>query len=111
MISAITLFGIKACDTCRAAKQALEKAEYSVDFIDVRETPLSAKALADLYAQFGDALLNKRSTTWRNLGETERDEAVPTLISGHPTLMKRPVIVGEITTIGWDKAAQAAHLG
>ena len=105
------LYGIKACDTCRSARQALEKEGYSLTFTDVRETPLSPSKIERFLAQFGDALLNKRSTTWRGLSDPERAKPPVTLLTEHPTLMKRPVIEAETTTLGWDAAAKSAHLG
>lgn len=107
----LTLYGLKTCDTCRKARQALEKAGKSVVFVDVRDTPLSADDLLRFHAEFGDALINRKSTTWRGLSEAER--AIPSLelLGAHPTLMKRPVIEGKILTLGWDATAQSAQLG
>lgn len=105
------LYGIKACDTCRKARQELEKEGYSVTFSDVRDTPLAGSKIEDFLAQFGDALLNKRSTTWRGLSEADRAKPPLTLLTAHPTLMKRPVIAAAETTLGWDAAAKKAHLG
>ncbi|MEO0943384.1 MAG: ArsC/Spx/MgsR family protein [Pseudomonadota bacterium] len=105
------LYGIKACDTCRLARRTLEKEGYSLTFIDVRDTPLAKSKIEDFLAQFGDALLNKRSTTWRGLSEDERAKPPLSLLTEHPTLMKRPVIEAVTTTLGWDAAAKSAHLG
>lgn len=105
------LYGIKACDTCRKARQEIEKEGYSVDFRDVRATPLTKAEIEGFLAQFGDTLLNKRSTTWRGLDEAERLEPPLDLLTKHPTLMKRPVIKAEKTTLGWDAAAKSVHLG
>ena len=61
---------------------------------------------------FGNALVNQRSTTWRELPESERGRDDMELLADYPTLMKRPVIEdGKVLTLGWDKAAQAKHLG
>lgn len=72
-------------------------------------------ARADLQrfrAAFGDALVNRRSTTWRGLSEDERAGDPLELLAAHPTLMKRPVIEADDGTLylGWDKAVQAALL-
>ncbi len=106
-----TLYGLKACDTCRKARQAFEKAGLSLTFVDVRETPLSQTELDRFFAEFGDSLLNKKSTTWRGLDEIQRARDPLELLATHPTLMKRPVIDGKTLTLGWDAAAQTAHLG
>ena len=106
------LYGISTCDTCRKARKALENSGLEVEFRDVRAEPLSEGEIARFLAEFGGRLLNTRSTTWRGLSEGERGRAPEALLKAHPTLMKRPVIEGPGgLTLGWDKAAQAAHLG
>ena len=106
------VYGIKNCDTCRKALKAIENKGLSVDFRDVRETPLGREMLERFVAEFGEALINRRSTTWRTLSEAERERSALELLSAHPTLMKRPVIEAETGfTLGWDKSVQATHLG
>ena len=108
----LTLYGLKACDTCRKARQEIEKAGKTVEFIDVRDTPLTPDLIARFAQEFGDRLINKRSTTWRDIPETERNMAPEALIARYPTVMKRPVIASEQTiTLGWDATARAEHLG
>lgn len=99
------LFGLKTCDTCRAARKALPAAE----FIDVREDGMPGEVLARALTQFGAALVNTRSTTWRGLDEAARAEPPLDLLKAHPTLMKRPLIVdGDAMHLGWTKATQGA---
>ena len=108
----MTLYGLKVCDTCRKARQALEKEGKSVEFVDVRETPLSPDMIKKFFAEFGEDVINRRSTTWRGLTEAERGRAPEALLADHPTLMKRPVIVAKTgTTLGWGAKQQAQHLG
>lgn len=103
------LIGLKTCDTCRKARKALEAAGLEHTYTDVREDGLAAMRLSDLLAQFGDALVNTRSTTWRGLSEAERKQSPLELLAAHPTLMKRPVIVnGTQYHLGWGKDVQAA---
>lgn len=103
------LYGIPTCDTCRKAKKALEAAGHTVRLHDVRSEPLSDAEIAEFIETFGDRLVNRASTTWRALSEGDRDAPAADLLARHPALMKRPVIRGATLTIGWDKAAQAAH--
>lgn len=103
------VYGIKTCDTVKKALRALEAAGHAPVLRDVRAEPLSAAEIAEFQAAFGDKLINRASTTWRGLSETERAAPVPELLAAHPTLMKRPVIRGVELTLGWDKAAQAAQ--
>ena len=108
----VGIFGLRTCDTCRAAETALRDAGHDVSFQDVREKPLSADEIASFHAAFGDALVNRRSTTWRRLSEEEKSRDPLVLLAAYPTLMKRPVIQsGDTLTLGWDAAAKAAHLG
>ncbi len=100
------IYGIKNCDTCRKAVKAL-----AVELHDVRDAPLSAAQLTEFYTALGEGLVNKRSTTWRNLDAEERQQDPIALLQKHPTLMKRPVIErdGQLF-LGWTKEVQAALL-
>lgn len=101
------IYGIKACDTCRKAAKALD-----APLTDIRAEPLSETQLALFLSTFGEALVNKRSTTWRGLSEGERAERPELLLKRHPTLMKRPVIedaAGELY-LGWGSDAKARLL-
>ncbi len=101
----LTIYGIKTCDTCRKALKSLVEAE----FHDVRTTPLSADERARFLAAFGDSLINRASTTWRNLSEAERADSADTLLAQYPTLMKRPVIQkGDALYLGWKADVQQA---
>lgn len=105
----ITLYGLKNCDTCKKALKALEAAGKSVNFIDIRaEADLEISVPAWLEAVGAETLVNRRSTTWRNLSETERETPPAALLLAHPTLIKRPVIeaAGKIY-VGWTKAVEA----
>ena len=108
---AVTLYGIKTCDTCRKAAKELGASGTEVVFHDVRADPLGTDQIAKFLQAFGDALLNKKSTTWRGLDDAARAAAPLALLAEHPTLMKRPVIEGPGgLTLGWTAEAKAAHL-
>ena len=99
------LYGLKSCDTCRKALKALEAAE----FVDVRADGVPNDILKAAQEQFGDAIVNRASTTWRSLSDEEKAGDVLVLIAANPTLMKRPLIVeGEKMTLGWKADAQEA---
>ena len=98
------LYGLKNCDTCRKALKLLPDAEP----VDVRADGISDDVLQKALEQFGDALLNTRSTTWRGLSEEERQIAPLELLKSHPALMKRPLIEHEgALKLGWSKDVQA----
>ncbi len=99
------IYGLKNCDTCRKAAKALPEASLQ----DVREAPVPGDTLSAALVKFGDALVNTRSTTWRNLPEGERSDAPLDLIARHPALMKRPLIdAGGTLYLGWGTDVQAA---
>lgn len=98
------LYGLKSCDTCRKALKKMENTE----FVDVRSQGVPAEVMVQAHKQFGKALLNTRSTTWRGLAEDERARPVLELLATHPTLMKRPLIErdGELF-LGWTPETRA----
>ena len=108
-MSDITVYHLKACDTCRKARKALTAAGHNVTAIDVRADGVPREVLVAAQDQFGAALLNTRSTTWRGLDAAARDGDALDLIAAHPALMKRPLIdVGGTLYLGWTKEVQAA---
>jgi arsenate reductase len=102
------IYGLKTCDTCRKALKSLQGAE----FHDLRAQGLPEDVSRAAYARFGADLVNRRSTTWRQLSEPERARNPLALLADHPTLMKRPLIEHEGRLhLGWGKDTQAALLG
>ncbi len=103
---------LKSCDTCRKALKSLTAAGLDPQVVDVRADGVASDDLTRFYAKFGDALVNRRSTTWRNLTATQQAEDPVALLAAHPTLMKRPVIETDdgALYLGWDKSVQAAVL-
>lgn len=111
-MSAFTLYGIPSCDSCRKAQAALKAAGHSVVFRDIRAEPLADDTRAAFLQAFGDALINRASTTWRALDAATRAQAPEALLAQYPTLMKRPVIRGEggALWLGWSAKVQEAVL-
>jgi len=101
----MVLFGLKNCDTCRKALKKLPDAQ----FVDVRADGVPAEILSAALTQFGNNLLNTRSTTWRGLQEVERARPARELLDAYPTLMKRPLIEkdGDLY-LGWTVLTQTA---
>lgn len=105
------VYGIKSCDTVKKALKALEAAGHTPEFRDVRAAPLTEDEIARFVAAFGEALVNKSSTTWRGLSDDARAAPVADLLALHPTLMKRPVVEeGDQRTLGWKADAQAVWI-
>jgi len=93
----IVIYGLKNCDSCRKAQKLVEAAGHPYRFHDLRADGLPADRLAQWLAGAGwETLLNRRSTTWRDLPEAEKagvDAAsAGRLLERHPTLIKRPVV-------------------
>ena len=97
---------LKGCDTCRNALRALEGRVS--DMRELRADGVPEELLAEWLDRLGaDALVNRRSTTWRNLGAEERDEDALTLLRRHPTLLRRPVIESDgAVHLGWSEAVR-----
>ncbi|UJF23782.1 hypothetical protein L0B52_05385 [Suttonella sp. R2A3] len=115
----ITIYGISSCDSVRKTRQWLDKAHISYTFSDVREDLPTQTQYTRWYQSFGDALINKRSTTYRNHKAqindalSEGEDGVVRVLAEYPTLMKRPLIEidGEPTILGWQQAALAQYIG
>lgn len=95
----ITVWGLKTCDTCKKARSALDAAGAAYAFKDVRADGLTGDAIRDWLATTGaEALINRRSTTWRGLSEVDKARAedpedAMALLAEAPALIKRPVFV------------------
>ena len=110
----VTLFGLKTCDTCRKARKELDAAGISHTYVDVRADGIEPGRLNTWAEEAGwQTLLNTKSATWRGLPEGDRSnvgeaEAIA-LMTGHPTLIKRPVIEsGASVLVGWTSATKDA---
>jgi arsenate reductase len=91
------VYGIKNCDTVKKARRWLEQHDIAYQFHDFRSDGLD-EATVDQWLKTLDwgQLLNKRSTSWRQLTDQQRDglteQKAKQLILANPTLVKRPVI-------------------
>ena len=113
----LTVYGIKQCDTVRKALKWLDHEGIEHRFHDFRSERLQAELLQNwLDSGFSDKLVNRRSTTWRQLSETQRQsegEMLLNLLMQFPTLIKRPVFVtDQIVAIGFNpKELESMKLG
>ena len=103
----LTVYGIKQCDTVRKALKWLDQNGIEHHFHDFRGDGLQAELLQNwLDSDLSDKLVNRRSTTWRQLSETQRQsegEMLLNLLMQFPTLIKRPVFVtDQIVAIGFN---------
>ena len=94
---ALKIYGLASCDTTRAARKWLDAHGVTYAFHDVRADGLTKPLVEGWVKRAGwEKVLNKASTTWRELPETEKtgvDQATAVaLLLAHPTLVKRPVL-------------------
>jgi len=107
----MVICGLKTCDSCRKAAKALKAAGHPVRLRDLRDEPLGPDELHRFLDAFGQALVNRRSATWRGLDEAARAGDPVELLAKHPALMKRPVIEADGRLhLGWDAEVQSALL-
>lgn len=111
-----TLYGLDNCDTCKKARNWLDRAGVAHVFIDYRNLPPAPATLLEWKEQLGgwDLLVNKASTTWRNLSPHRKapgsDAEWKLLLREHPQLIRRPVVVtndGVVSQGFTDKAFKA----
>ncbi len=102
------IYGLKNCDSCRKALKSLPDAR----ICDVRTESIPDPVLKSAYAQFGDALVNIRSSTWRALDPAEQAREWFELLCDYPVLMKRPLIEHQGRLyLSWSEDVQKALLG
>ncbi len=105
----ITLYGIKNCDTVKKARRWLDANDCEYHFHDFRVDGLELATIDDwLKVRDWNIVLNRRSTSWKQLSENDRnavDETnVRNLLLSNPTLVKRPVTVsGNTVLIGFNE--------
>ena len=110
------VYGIRNCDSCRRALRWLQSNDADHEFHDLREGGPTRDLLDNwLASPHGLSLLNRRSTTWRQLPDAHKqlaDRDPVTLLVQHPTLIKRPVITdGEnVLAVGFAPADLEAFL-
>ncbi len=93
MNNAVTIYGIKNCDTVKKALNFLASHSIVYEFIDYREKPISEKQYDNFKNAVGiEEFVNRRSTTYRSLSDNEKQSIDFELISKYPTLIKRPVL-------------------
>ena len=112
---AVTIYGIKACDTMKKARDWLDGRGVAYDFHDYKAAGVSRAALERWAGQVGwQTLLNRAGTTFRKLPDQARadlDEAKAIeLMLVQPSMIKRPVLdVDGDLTVGFRPETYAAR--
>ncbi|MDF1588787.1 MAG: ArsC family reductase [Gammaproteobacteria bacterium] len=111
----ITVYGIKNCDTVKKARRWLEANGVAFQFHDFRVDGLDEATMDHLLTSVSwQTLLNKRSTTWKQLDDFRKEQLDQViaieLMLANPTLIKRPVLIDHSTClVGFKQADYAAH--
>lgn len=105
------IYGLNTCAICQKARKALEASGKDVSFRDVRADPLSEAELAELIAEFGDRLVDRKSNDYRGLNDWLKNSEAEAQISAQPKVLARPIIRDrDVFYLGWDEAVQKALL-
>ena len=94
----VTIYGIKACDTMKKARDWLDGRGVAYGFHDYKAVGVSREALQGWARKVGwEVLLNRSGTTFRKLpdaektGLTEAKRDRPDMLA-QPSMIKRPVL-------------------
>jgi Spx/MgsR family transcriptional regulator len=99
-----TVYGIPNCDSVKKATKWLDGHGISYQFVDFRKNPVETRKISYWLDHVGgDALINRRSTTWKALGDAEKErllsEDAVTTLADHITIIKRPVLEHQDTIL------------
>jgi arsenate reductase len=113
---AITLYGIKACDTMKKARTWLDSHGVRYEFHDYKASGIDAASLARWSKQVGwETLLNRNGTTFRKLPEAQKtdlnERKALELMRAQPSMIKRPVLeTGARILVGFKPETYAQDL-
>ncbi len=95
--SAITIHGIKNCDTMKKARAWLDAHGVAHAFHDYKTAGIARATLEAWAKQVGwEVLLNRAGTTFKKLSDADREKLTQTkaiaLMLAQPSMIKRPVL-------------------
>jgi arsenate reductase (glutaredoxin) len=94
---AITIYGIKNCDTMKKARAWLDKAGIDFAFHDYKTAGIERDQLERWAKKTGwEMLLNRAGTTFKKLPDKDKqgvtEKKAITLMLAQPSMIKRPVL-------------------
>ena len=110
MAKAVTIYGIKNCDTMKKARAWLDAHGVAYSFHDYK-VDAPTRAMLDRWADAcgWEPLLNRAGTTFRQLPDQDKQDLTRAkafaLMLAQPSIIKRPVLeVGGTMTVGFSPA-------
>ena len=94
---AVTIYGIKNCDTMKKAFAWLDKHGVAYAFHDYKKEGADSKELERWCKEFGwETVLNRAGTTFRKLSDKDKEglnavKAIKPMLA-QPSMIKRPVL-------------------
>jgi arsenate reductase len=107
MAKAVTIYGIKNCDTMKKARAWLEAQGIAYDFHDYKSAGIARGVLEGWIRKTGwETLLNRAGTTFRKLPDADKEglteKKAVALMVAQPSMIKRPVLdVGGTLLVGF----------
>jgi arsenate reductase len=104
---AVTIYGIKACDTMKKARLWLDAHKVAYEFHDYKVAGIERPLLESWAKTVGwETLLNRQGTTFRKLPEAKKanldEKKAIALMLAQPSMIKRPVLqLGGKLTVGF----------
>ena len=117
MTKAVTIYGIKNCDTMKKARAWLDGRGIAYLFHDYKTEGIDRGVLEGWVNEAGwEVLLNRAGTTFRALPDDKKEglnaKKAVALMLAQPTMIKRPVLVARgKTVVGFKPEAYAALFG
>ena len=111
---AVTIYGIKNCDTMKKARTWLEAQSIAYDFHDYKAAGIDKAHLQAWVKELGwETVLNRAGTTFRALPDADRQgltaEKAVALMLAQPSMIKRPILdLGKIRLAGFKPDLYAA---
>ena len=113
---AVTIYGIKNCDTMKKARAWLDKKGVAYGFHDYQTAGIERGRLEGWADEAGrEVLLNRAGTTFRKLPDKDRDgltaKKAIALMLAQPSMIKRPVLdVGGTLLVGFKPEEYASGI-
>ena len=114
---AITIYGIKNCDTMKKARAWLDGKGVTYDFHDYKTAGIAKDRLKAWSDEVGwEILLNRAGTTFKKLPDGDKDGLTErkalALMLAQPSMIKRPVLdLGGKLLVGFKPEVYAKEVG